>query len=137
MRHLRQTFGNAANFLYDSSFSGNTRFFISGKVFNQSLRKLVQIKSTCFKTIKLRNFMRSLSQNSAVWLRWWRHQPKIDSKKCPNSYLMVIKRSWKDNGYKNGHNGHKKIKSNSKRNFEVMHLFMKLFSQNLEILAPC
>ena len=34
-------------------------------------------------------------------------------------------------------NGHRKIKSNSKRNYEVRYSFMKLFSQNLEILAPC
>ena len=65
-RHLWQTFRTAANFLYNSSFSRNTRFLISGQVFNQSLQKLVQMKSTCFKTLKLQNFMRLLSQNIAV-----------------------------------------------------------------------
>ena len=34
-------------------------------------------------------------------------------------------------------NGDKKMKIKSKRNSEVRYLFMKLFSQNLEILAPC
>ena len=34
-------------------------------------------------------------------------------------------------------NGHRKIKINSKRNFEVRYSFKKLFSQNLEIPTPC
>ena len=34
-------------------------------------------------------------------------------------------------------NDHRKIKINSKRNFEVRHSIMKLFSRNLEILDPC
>ena len=34
-------------------------------------------------------------------------------------------------------NGHRKIKINSKRNFEVRYSIMELFSRNLEILAPC
>ena len=34
-------------------------------------------------------------------------------------------------------NGHRKIKINSKRDFEVRYSFMKLFSQNREIPTPC
>ena len=46
--HLWQIFTTAANFL-----SRNTRFLTLGQVFNQSLWKLVQLESTCFKTLKL------------------------------------------------------------------------------------
>ena len=34
-------------------------------------------------------------------------------------------------------NGDRKMKMKSKWNFELSYLFMKLFSRNLEILAPC
>ena len=46
--HLWQIFITAANFL-----SRNTRFLTLGQVFNQSSWKLVQLESTCFKTLKL------------------------------------------------------------------------------------
>ena len=35
-RHFWQTFTTVANFLYNSSLDRNTRFFISGQVFNES-----------------------------------------------------------------------------------------------------
>ena len=50
---------------------------------------------------------------------WWRHQPKIGSKKGPNSFSFT--------------NGKRKIKVKSKRNFEVRYSFMRLFSRDLEI----
>ena len=59
-RHLWQTFRTAANFLYNSLLSRNTTFLISGQDFNQSLWKLVQMESTCFKTLKLQNFCKML-----------------------------------------------------------------------------
>ena len=44
---------SAANFVYNTSLSRNTRFLISGQSFNQSLRKLLQMESTYFETLKL------------------------------------------------------------------------------------
>ena len=102
-------FGTAANFLYNSLFSRNTRSLKWGQFFNQSLQKLVQMKHTCFKTLKLQNFMRSL-------------HPKL-ARKSAQTHISCA-------------NGHRKIKINSKGNFEVRHLFVKLFSRNLETLSP-
>ena len=43
----------------------------------------------------------------------------------------------KDNVQISCTNSIKKMKIKSKRNFEVRYSFINLFSQNLEILAPC
>ena len=73
--HLCQTFRIAANFLYNSWSSGNTRFLVLGQVFNQSLWKLVQMKSTSSKTLKLQNFFncKMLGQRCKKEVPLWYH----------------------------------------------------------------
>ena len=75
--HLWQTFRTAANFLYNSSLSRNTRFLISGQVFNQSLWKLIQIEITYSKTLKLQNFCEMHSERCETGVPGWRHFPKF------------------------------------------------------------
>ena len=65
--HLWQTF-ETANFLYYSTLSRNTRFLISGQDFNQSLWKLVQMESTCFKTLKLQNFCKMFDERGPIMM---------------------------------------------------------------------
>ena len=48
--------------IVSSSLSRNTRFLISGQIFNQSLWELVQMESTCFKTLKLQNLCKVLGE---------------------------------------------------------------------------
>ena len=45
-----------------SLLTRNTRFCMSGQVFNQSLSKLMQMESTCFKTLKLQTFCKIFGQ---------------------------------------------------------------------------
>ena len=65
-RYLWQTFRTAANFLYNSSLGRSTRFLMSGQDFNQSLWKLVQRKSTRFKTLNLQNFCKMLGEKCVL-----------------------------------------------------------------------
>ena len=48
--------------MYNSSLSRNTRFLIWDQFFNQSLFKLAQMESFCFKTLKLKNFFKMLGE---------------------------------------------------------------------------
>ena len=69
-------------------------------------------------------FMKLFSQNFEVLTQ---RGDVINSKLAPKRTQTRI----------SGINGDKKMKIKSKRNFEVRYSFMKLFSRNLKILAPC
>lgn len=58
--HLRQAFRTATNFLYNTSLSRNTRSRTLGQLFNHSSWKLMQVNSTCSKTLKLQNVCKML-----------------------------------------------------------------------------
>ena len=58
--HLRQAFRTVTNFLYNTSLSRNTRSRTLGQVFNHSSWKLMQVNSTCSKTLKLPNVCKML-----------------------------------------------------------------------------
>ena len=82
-------FQNAANFLFNFSFNWNTRFLISGQVFNQSLWILVQMKTTCFKTLKLNNLSKILGERCETGPPLWRHLRKFFKTK-KKKYLWQI-----------------------------------------------
>ena len=76
----------------------------------------------CFEVNYL--FMKLFSQNFEVLTQ---RGDVINSKLAPKRTQTRI----------SGINGDRKMKIKSKRNFEVRYSFMKLFSRNLKILAPC
>ena len=76
-RNLWQTFRTAANFLYNSSLSRNTKFLISDQVFSLSLWKFAQMESNCFKTLKLQNVFKMLAESCETRTPLWHHFPKF------------------------------------------------------------
>ena len=70
------------------------------------------------------SFMKPFSQNLSFWL----------------SMMTLSTQNWLEKRVQTRiscTNGDRKMKIKRKRNFEVRRLSMKLFSRNLEILAPC
>ena len=84
--HLWQTFRTAVDFLYNFSLSRNTRFLISGQVFNQSLWKLVQMENASFKRLKLQSFFKILCERCETAADVWRHFPP---KVIQNSFKVI------------------------------------------------
>ena len=84
--HLWQTFRTAVDFLHNFSLSRNTRFLISGQVFNQSLWKLVQMENASFKRLKLKSFFKILCERCEIAANVWRHSlPKV----LQNSFKVI------------------------------------------------
>ena len=84
--HLWQTFRTAVDFLHNFSLSRNTRFLISGQVFNQSLWKLVQMENASFKRLKLQSFFKILCERCETAADVWRHFPP---KVIQNSFKVI------------------------------------------------
>ena len=84
--HLWQTFRTAVDFLHNFSLSRNTRFLISGQVFNQSLWKLVQMENASFKRLKLQSFFKILCERCETAAHVWRHFPP---KVLQNSFKVI------------------------------------------------
>ena len=74
------------DFLYNFPLSRNTRFLISGQVFNQSLWKLVQMENDSFKRLKLQSFFKILCERCETAAHVWRHFPP---KVLQNSFKVI------------------------------------------------
>ena len=85
--------------------------------------KEVQIEEMKIKTKRYFVYETVLSKFWSFDSTWWLRQSNISSKRDPTHISCG--------------NADRKTKSKLKRNFEVRYLFMKLCSQNREILVPC
>ena len=75
--HHWQALRTAANFAYNSSLSRSTRILILGQVFSKSLWKLVKMENTCFKTLKLKNNCKIVSDKCKTGTVLWHHFSKF------------------------------------------------------------